>query len=60
MGLFMVVPALLWRAFSKRLGLARYVILWSMFGLMMLVPVKIVLRIFFHIKYFLITPWFKI
>jgi len=60
MALFLVLPAIFMRNFTKRLGLARHIAVWGMFGLMMFVPFKIVLRIFFNIKYFLITPWFKI
>ena len=57
---FLVLPALIWRRFSKELGLARYVITWGMFALMMMTPVKMFMRLAFNIKYFLITPWFKI
>ena len=59
-GLFIALPALLLRDFSKRLGAVRHVVVWTMFALMMMVPIKIILRIFFNIKYFLITPWFKV
>jgi hypothetical protein len=57
---FLVLPALIWRRFSKQLGLARYVITWGMFALMMMTPVKMFMRIAFNIKYFMVTPWFKI
>ncbi len=59
-GLFLVLPGLLWRNFSKQLGLARYVIVWGLFAAMMLSPVKVFLRLAFHIKYLMVTPWFKL
>jgi hypothetical protein len=57
---FLVLPALIWRRFSKQMGLARYVLTWGMFALMMMTPVKMFMRIAFNIKYFMVTPWFKI
>ncbi|MFQ5507743.1 MAG: cytochrome B6 [Leptospirillia bacterium] len=57
---FLALPAVLWRTFSKKLGVTRYVITWTLMALMMLSPVKVALRLGFNIKYFLITPWFKL
>lgn len=57
---FLVVPALIWRRFSRQLGLVRYTITWGLFALMMLTPVKMFLRLAFNIKYFMVTPWFKL
>jgi len=57
---FMVLPALLWRSFSRQLGMARYVTVWSLMALLWLSPVKVFLRLGFNIKYFLVTPWFKL
>jgi hypothetical protein len=60
LGAFLALPALIFRDFSKRLGLVRHMLVWGMFAMMMMTPIKIILRLFFNIKYFLITPWFKI
>jgi hypothetical protein len=60
MAVFLTLPALIWRNFSRRLGMARYVITWGLFALMMMVPIKMFLRIAFNIKYFMVTPWFKL
>jgi hypothetical protein len=43
-----------------KLGLLRYSIVAFLFLTMMALPVKIVLRIGFNIKYILVTPWFNI
>ncbi|MBI1819011.1 MAG: cytochrome B6, partial [Nitrospirae bacterium] len=48
------------RKFYKELGFARYNITMLFFLMMMGVPVKIILRIVFNIKYLLVTPFFKI
>jgi len=57
---FLALPAVLWRKFSKELGIARYIIVWGLFAAMMLSPVKVFLRLAFNIKYFMVTPWFKL
>ena len=57
---FMALPAVLWRNFSKEIGMARYIIVWGLFATMMLSPVKVFLRLAFNIKYFMVTPWFKL
>lgn len=56
----LTVPALVSRSFYKKLGLGRYVVNWVLILLMFLIIIKIVLRIFFHIKYILVTPYFSI
>lgn len=58
--IFLVLPALLWRDFSKRLGLPRYLVTWTLMALLWLSPIKVFLRLGFNIKYFMITPWFKL
>ncbi|MBI5552441.1 MAG: hypothetical protein HY911_13120 [Desulfobacterales bacterium] len=54
------LPALIKPAFYKALGFARYLITWLLILLMFSLIIKIILRIFFHIKYILITPYFSI
>jgi hypothetical protein len=57
---FLALPAVLWRGFSKQLGAVRYIIVWGLFAAMMLSPLKVFLRLAFNIKYFMVTPWFKL
>ena len=56
----LVLPALLNRELFKKMGLARHLVAWSFVLLMFGVVGKIVLRIFFHVKYILTTPYFSI
>lgn len=56
----LVIPALLFKDFFKRLGLLRYVTTMVLFLIMVGIPIKIALRLVFSIKYAIITPWFKI
>jgi hypothetical protein len=44
----------------KRLGPLRYSVTAFLFLGMAAVPVKILLRLLFNIKYILVTPWFNI
>ncbi len=44
----------------KKLGLTRYMIVAFLFLTMMALPIKMILRIGFNIKYILVTPWFNI
>ncbi len=60
---FFVMPVLLAKtAFKKifsQLGMIRYVVFWILMSWMLLVPIKMVLRWLFNLKYFLaITEWF--
>lgn len=58
--LALIVPALKWREFFRRLGVVRYsvfVFLLAMFGGVIL---KIMLRVVLGVKYVLVTPWFNI
>ena len=54
------LPALLWRDFSRRCGTIRYLIIMTILLLMYAVPLKILLRLAFDIRYVLVTPWFNI
>jgi hypothetical protein len=56
----LLLPALASRELFKKMGLARHLIAWSFVLLMFGVVGKIVLRIFFHVKYILTTPYFSI
>ncbi len=56
----LVIPALFFKDFFKRLGLLRYVTTMVLFLIMVGIPIKIALRLVFSIKYAIITPWFKI
>jgi len=56
----LVLPALANRELARKMGLARHLIAWSVVLLMFGVVGKIVLRIFFHVKYILTTPYFSI
>ncbi len=58
--LWYLVPLVIGRRFFRQLGLSRYVILTTLMALMYAVPMKIILRQVFHIKYVLVTPWFNI
>jgi len=56
----MLIPALVRKSFYRRFGLARYVALMPLMLGMYFVPIKIVLRLFFNVRYVLETPWFNI
>ncbi len=44
----------------EKLGLIRYTIVAFLFLSMMALPIKVLLRFVFHIKYIWVTPWFNI
>jgi hypothetical protein len=46
--------------FIKQLGAARYHVTAFLFLTMMGLPIKMILRIFFNIKYIWVTPWFNV
>lgn len=48
------------RDFFRRWGAVRYHIISFFFLLMMLIPIKIFFKIFFEVKYFWVTPYFKL
>lgn len=54
------LPALLKPSFFKALGLKRYVVTWMLILLMFAVIIKIILRIFFNVRYILVTTYFSI
>jgi hypothetical protein len=56
----LVLPALIQPSFYRRLGFGRHIITWGLILLMFSLAIKIILRIFFHIKYILVTPYFSI
>jgi hypothetical protein len=56
----LVLPALVNRELFKKMGLVRHLVAWSFVLLMFGVVGKIVLRIFFDVKYILTTPYFSI
>lgn len=56
----MTIPFLLFRKFYNALGFVRYNLTMFLFLTQMGVPIKIVLRLVFNIKYLLVTPFFKI
>jgi hypothetical protein len=58
--LFYIVPVIFRAKIYNKLDMTRYFILMSLMALMYAVPIKIVLRQLFHIRYVLVTPWFNI
>lgn len=44
----------------EQLGFIRFNMVGFLFWTMMALPIKIVLRLIFHVKYILVTPWFNI
>ena len=48
------------RQIRSKLGLLRYTIVASLLLMMIGVPVKILLRLLFDVKYIVETPWFNI
>ena len=60
----MVAPYLYWKKnypeFLTQLGMIRYITIVFLFITMMSIPIKMVLRLVFLIKYVWITPWFSI
>ncbi|MDY6906177.1 MAG: hypothetical protein SWH61_16010 [Thermodesulfobacteriota bacterium] len=62
-GYFLVgigLPVIWKRSFYKSLGFFRYLTTMLLFLVMYGVIIKMVLRIVFHIKYIIVTPWFSI
>lgn len=64
-GFLFLTPVLLlgisrFRSYLNRMGFVRYGIMMILFMLMMLVPLKVILRLVFNLKYLMVTPWFKI
>ena len=44
----------------KRMSLLQYSLMMTFFLIMVALPIKILIRLLFHIKYVWITPWFNI
>jgi hypothetical protein len=55
-----VIPARVFKDLYKALGLARYIIACTFVLLMFGIMFKIVLRLAFHVKYIITTPYFSI
>ncbi|HJM82886.1 MAG TPA: cytochrome b N-terminal domain-containing protein [Nitrospinota bacterium] len=56
----MVLPKLLWKSFYNRRGAVKYSLIMFhvlMFGMIFL---KIILRLYFDVRYIITTPWFNI
>lgn len=56
----MIIPRFIKPDFYTMCGAGRYKIIMFSILLMYAVPIKILLRLVFHIKYVLVTPWFNI
>ncbi len=54
------LPYIYLKQWIRSLGLVRYAITMGLLLLMVLVPIKIILRLLFDVKYILVTPWFNI
>lgn len=48
------------RKIFERMSLLQYVVMLSILILMLFLPVKMILRDFFNIKYIWVTPWFNV
>jgi hypothetical protein len=59
-GLWYLGPIILRLNIYKKLDITRYLVLTTLMALMYAVPIKIIMRQIFHIKYVLVTPWFNI
>lgn len=58
--LFYLLPIIFRTKIYKQLDFTRYFVLMTLMALMYAVPIKMVLRQLFHIRYVLVTPWFNI
>jgi hypothetical protein len=56
----MVLPRFAWRNYFKLWSMKKYVVVMGFILLMYGVVLKMILRIFFNIRYILVTPWFNI
>ena len=59
-GLGLYLPKRFAPTFYNQLGPAKYVVVMVFYLLMLSVPLKIILRLGFHYRYLLATPWFYI
>ncbi len=58
--LMLILPAVIFPNFFFRLGIIRYLIIFNLFAAMCFIPIKILLRNMFNVKYVLVTPWFNV
>jgi hypothetical protein len=61
---FSIIP-LIWflrrsTSIMKRLGFGRYIVVSFLLLLMFSIPIKVILRVLFDVKYVWVTPWFNI
>ena len=56
----LLLPRWRWPWLYTRMGRTRYVAVITLTLLMYGVPIKIVLRLLWHVKYVLVTPWFNV
>ncbi|RJP26717.1 MAG: hypothetical protein C4520_00290 [Candidatus Abyssobacteria bacterium SURF_5] len=56
----LALPAVLMKGIFRRMGAVRYLIAFTLVLLMYGVPIKILLRLAFNIRYIVTTPWFNI
>jgi hypothetical protein len=56
----LIVSTPLSRKIYARMSILQYVVMQSLLVIMLALPVKIVLRLLFRIKYVWVTPWFNI
>ena len=59
-GVGLTLPALLGKNLFRKLGILKHVLAWSIVLLMFGVVAKMILRIFFHVKYIFTTSYFSI
>ena len=59
-GVGLTLPALLGKNLFRQLGILKHVLAWSIVLLMFGVVAKMILRIFFHVKYIFTTSYFSI
>lgn len=63
-GLGMILPYNYWKKkhgqFLEKLGMTRFIIITSLFWIMLGLPIKVFLRLVLNIKYIWVTPWFNI
>lgn len=56
----LLLPAVLWPGFFRRLGRGRYVVVMGLLLLMGGVVLKMALRLALNVKYILVTPWLNL
>lgn len=63
-GLGLILPYYYWkkkhRSFLEKLGMTRFIIVTSLFWMMIGIPIKVFLRLALDVKYIWVTPWFNI